>query len=35
VLAVLFMPKGLVDLGYGFRRVGWRYFTETIRQYRL
>jgi branched-chain amino acid transport system permease protein len=35
VLAVLFMPKGLVDLGYGFRRLGWRYFTETVRQYRL
>ena len=35
VLAVLFMPKGLVDLGYGFRRMRWRYFTETIRQYRL
>jgi len=35
VLAVLFMPKGLVDLSWGFRRLRWRYFTETVRQYRL
>lgn len=35
ILAVIFMPKGLVDLGWGFRRIGWRYFLETIRQYRL
>lgn len=35
ILAVIFMPKGLVDLGWGFRRVGARYFLETIRQYRL
>lgn len=35
VLAVIFMPKGLVDLGYGFRRIGWRYLLQSIRQYRL
>ena len=35
ILAVIFMPKGLVDLGWGFRRVGVRYFLQTIRQYRL
>ncbi|HWG80406.1 MAG TPA: branched-chain amino acid ABC transporter permease [Stellaceae bacterium] len=35
ILAVIFMPKGLVDLGWGFRRVGWRYFLQTVRQYRL
>jgi branched-chain amino acid transport system permease protein len=35
VLAVLFMPRGLVDLGQGLRRQGWRYLTQTIRQYRL
>ena len=35
ILAVIFMPKGLVDLGWGFRRIGWRYFLQTIRQYRL
>jgi branched-chain amino acid transport system permease protein len=35
ILAVIFMPKGLVDLGYGFRQLRWRYFTRTIRQYRL
>jgi len=35
ILAVVFMPKGLADLGAGFRRTGWRYFLETVRQYRL
>jgi branched-chain amino acid transport system permease protein len=35
ILAVIFMPKGLVDLGWGFRRIGWRYFLQTVRQYRL
>lgn len=35
VLAVIFMPKGLIDLGGGFRRQGWRYFVDSIRRYRL
>ncbi|HEX7968524.1 MAG TPA: branched-chain amino acid ABC transporter permease [Stellaceae bacterium] len=35
ILAVIFMPRGLVDLGWGFRRMGWRYFLQSIRQYRL
>lgn len=35
VLAVIFMPKGLIDLGYGFRRIGWPYLLQSIRQYRL
>lgn len=35
VLAVIFMPRGLVDLGWGFRRMGPRYLLETVRQYRL
>ncbi len=35
VLAVIFMPKGLIDLGEGFQRLGWRYFTENMRRYRL
>lgn len=35
LLAVLFLPKGLVDFGGGFRTQGWRYFLSNIRQYRL
>jgi branched-chain amino acid transport system permease protein len=35
VLAVIFMPKGLIDLGWGFRRFGLSYLLQTIRQYRL
>jgi branched-chain amino acid transport system permease protein len=35
VLAVIFMPGGLIDLGYGFRRVGWRYLLQNIRLHRL
>jgi branched-chain amino acid transport system permease protein len=35
VLAVVFMPKGLMDLGRGFRRVGWRYFVDNMRRFRL
>ena len=35
VLAVIFMPRGLVDLTHGFRRMRWRYFTENMRRYRL
>ena len=35
VLAVIFMPKGLVDLAQGFRRRRWQYFLQVVRQYRL
>jgi branched-chain amino acid transport system permease protein len=35
VLAVVFMPKGLVDLVAGFRRSGVRYFIENMRRYRI
>jgi len=30
VVAVVFMPRGLADLGRRFRKVGWRYFAEEI-----
>ena len=35
VLAVVFMPKGLIDLGGGLRRDGLRYFLQNIRAHRL
>ncbi len=35
VLAVIFMPRGLFDLGHGLRRVGWRYFLQNIEMHRL
>lgn len=35
VLAVIFMPKGLMDLGSGLRQFGWRYFVQSIRRNRL
>jgi branched-chain amino acid transport system permease protein len=35
VLAVVFMPKGLVDLASGFRQYGFRYFALNARRYRL
>jgi branched-chain amino acid transport system permease protein len=35
VLAVIFMPKGLVDVVDGLRARGWRYFGENMRRYRL
>lgn len=35
LLAVIFLPKGLIDLGGGFRALRWRYFLATIRQYRI
>jgi len=35
MLAVIFMPKGLMDLGGGFRSLGWRYFLANMRRYRL
>ena len=35
VLAVVFMPGGLMELGRGFRRGGWRYFLDNMRRFRL
>jgi len=35
LVAVMFLPRGLMDLGGGFRRLGWRYFTANIRENRL
>ena len=35
VLAVIFMPQGLLDLIGGFRRVGARYLLQNIRAHRL
>lgn len=35
VLAVIFMPRGLVDLVQGVRGVGLRYFGANMRRYRL
>jgi branched-chain amino acid transport system permease protein len=35
VLAVVFMPRGLVDLLRRYRQSGWRYFRENIRAHRL
>ncbi len=31
VLAVVFMPKGIIDAGRGIRRAGLRYFLQNIR----
>jgi branched-chain amino acid transport system permease protein len=35
VAAVVFMPKGILDLMQGFRTARWRYFTDNVRRYRL
>jgi branched-chain amino acid transport system permease protein len=35
VLAVVFMPRGLLDVATGLRRQGWRYLLANIRQHRL
>ncbi len=35
VAAVVFMPRGLADLIRRFRKTGWRYFSENVKQYRL
>jgi branched-chain amino acid transport system permease protein len=35
VLAVMFMPRGLLDVAVGLRRQGWRYLLANIRQHRL
>lgn len=35
VVAVVFMPRGIVHLAHNIRRRGWRYFLENIRTSRL
>jgi branched-chain amino acid transport system permease protein len=35
VLAVIFMPKGLIDLAGGWRRDGWRYLLQNVRANRI
>ena len=35
VLAVLLMPKGILDLIEGFQKGRWRYFTDNLRRYRI
>ncbi len=35
VLAVVFMPRGLMDLLRRFRKSGWRYFGQNVRAHRL
>jgi branched-chain amino acid transport system permease protein len=35
VIAVIFMPRGLIDLAAGLRRVGWRYLLQNIRLHRI
>ena len=35
VLAVVFMPGGLMALGRGLGRGGWRYFLDNMRRFRL
>jgi branched-chain amino acid transport system permease protein len=35
VAAIIFMPRGFADLVRRFRQLGWRYFQESIRAYRL
>jgi len=35
VIAVVFMPRGLADLGRRFKEFGWHYFAESVRVHRL
>ena len=35
VAAIVFMPRGFADLVQRFRHLGWRYFQENIRTYRV
>ena len=35
VAAIVFMPRGFADLVRRFRELGWRYFQENIRTYRV
>jgi branched-chain amino acid transport system permease protein len=35
VIAVVFMPRGIVHLVQHIRRMGWRYFIDNVRTHRL
>ena len=35
VVAVVFMPRGLLDIAAGVRRTGWSYLLHNVRLYRL
>jgi len=35
VTAVVFMPRGLADLGRRYKKVGWHYFADNVRAHRL
>jgi branched-chain amino acid transport system permease protein len=35
VMAVVFMPRGLADLGRRYKKVGWHYFANNVRAHRL
>lgn len=35
VVAVVLMPRGLIDLVRCFRHTGWRYFVDNVRTHRL
>jgi branched-chain amino acid transport system permease protein len=35
VAAIVFMPRGFADFVRHFRQLGWRYFQENIRTYRV
>jgi len=35
IVAVVFMPRGVVHLFRHFRQIGWRYFVGNVRRHRL
>jgi branched-chain amino acid transport system permease protein len=35
VTAVVFMPRGLADLGGRYKKLGWHYFADNVRAHRL
>jgi branched-chain amino acid transport system permease protein len=35
VVAVVFMPRGIVHLVEHVKRTGWRYFADNVRTHRL
>jgi branched-chain amino acid transport system permease protein len=35
VTAVVFMPRGLADLGGRYKKLGWYYFADNVRAHRL
>jgi branched-chain amino acid transport system permease protein len=35
IVAVVFMPRGIVHLFQNFRQTGWRYFVGNVRTHRL